>query len=339
MILALIRSTLSALATRQTLVLENLALRQQLAVLQRDSKRPCLLKTDRVFWIILSRIWAGWAGTLTLVKPTTVIVWHRKGFKLYWRWKSRGASRGRPKVALETRKLISRMSRENRLWGAPRIHGELLKLDIVISQTTVSKYMDRTGKQPSQTWRTFLDNHLTELVSIDFFTVPTLTFQVLYVFVVLSHQRRQVVHFNVTRFPTAKWTALQVVQAFPWDTAPRYLLRDRDGTYGHEFVRRMDSLGIEEVKIAPRSPWQNPYSERLIGTLRRDCLNHVIVLSENHLRRIIRVYLDYYHKCRTHLSLDKDTPESRAIEPPETGKVIGIPQVGGLHHRYTRVAA
>jgi len=212
-------------------------------------------------------------------------------------------------------------------------------LGIVISQTTVSKYMDRTGKPSSQTWKTFLDNHLKELVSIDFFTVPTLTFQVLYVFVVLSHQRRRVIHFNVTRSPSAKWTALQIVQAFPWDTAPRYLLRDRDGAYGHEFVRRMDSLGIEEVKIAPRSPWQNPYSERLVGTLRRDCVNHVIVFSENHLRRIIRGFLGYYHNCRTHLSLAKDTPEPRPIEPPEVGKVIAIPQVGGLHHRYTRIAA
>jgi putative transposase len=339
MILALLRSSLSALVTRQTLVLENLALRQQLTVLQRGSKRPRLVKADRVFWMILSRIWAGWATTLTLVQPATVIGWHRKGFRLYWRWKSRGASRGRPKVALEARELIRRMSRANPLWGAPRIHGELLKLGIVISQTTVSKYMDRSSKPPSQAWKTFLDNHLKELVSIDFFTVPTLTFRVLYVFIVLSPERRRVVHFNVTRFPTAKWTALQIVQAFPWDTAPRYLLRDRDGTYGHDFVRRMDSLGIEEVKIAPRSPWQNPYSERLIGTLRRDCLNHMIVLSENHLRRIIRDYLGYYHDCRTHLSLNKDAPEPRAIESPESGEIVALPQVGGLHHRYTRRAA
>jgi transposase InsO family protein len=339
MILALFRSLLSALATRQTLFLENLALRQQLAVLQRDSKRPRLMQADRVFWVFLSRIWNGWARTLTLVKPETVIGWHRKGFKLYWRWKSRGASRGRPAVAPEIRKLIRTMSRANPLWGAPRIHGELLKLGIEVSQPAVSKYMVRTGQGPSQSWRTFLDNHLKELVSVDFFTVPTLTFQVLFVFVVLSHERRRIVHFDVTRFPTAKWTALQIVQAFPRGTAPRYLLRDRDGTYGHDFVRRMDSFGIEEVKIAPRSPWQNPYAERFIGTLRRDCLNHLIVLSENHLRRTVREYLSYYHTCRTHLSLDKDTPESRPIEPPGTGKVIEIPRVGGLHHRYTRRAA
>jgi hypothetical protein len=211
------------------------------------------MKFDRVFWVFLSKIWTGWARTLTLVKPETVIGWHRKGFTLYWRWKSRAASRGRPAAAPEIRRLIRMMSQANPTWGAPRIHGELLKLGFVISQTTVSKYMDRTRKFPFQTWRTFLDNHLRELVSVDFFTVPTLTFQVLFVFVVFSHRRRRVVHFNVTRFPTAKWTALQIVQAFPWDTAPRYLLRDRDGTYGHDFVHRVSSMGIREVKIAPRS--------------------------------------------------------------------------------------
>jgi len=226
MILVLVRSLLSALATRQTLLLENLALRQQLAVLQRDSKRPRLRKADRVFWAFLSRIWTGWTSTLTLVKPETVIGWHRKGFRLYWRLKSRGARRGRPAVPSEVQKLIRKMSQANPLWGAPRIHGELLKLGIEISQPAVSKYMVRTGKGPSQSWRTFLDNHLKELVSIDFFTVPTLTFQVLFVFVVLSHERRRVVHFNVTQSPTAKWTALQVIQAFPWDTAPRYLIRE-----------------------------------------------------------------------------------------------------------------
>ena len=289
--------------------------------------------------MFLSRIWTGWTSTLTLVKPETVIGLHRKGFRLYWRLKSRGARRGRPAVPGEVQKLIRKMSQANPLWGAPRIHGELLKLGIEISQPAVSKHMVRTGKGPSQSWRTFLDNHLKELVSIDFFTVPTLTFQVLFVFVVLSHERRRVVHFNVTQSPTAKWTALQVIQAFPWDTAPRYLIRDRDGTYGHNFVQRVRSMGIKEVRIAPRSPWQNPYAERFIGTLRRDCLDHMIVRSEKHRRRIIRDYLGYYHTCRTHLSLNKDTPESRPIEPPEAGKVIEIPQVGGLHHRYTRWAA
>ncbi len=231
------------------------------------------------------------------------------------------------------------MSRANPLWGAPRIHGELLKLGIEISQASVSKYMVRGGKPPSQAWRTLLENHISELVSIDFLTVPTLSFRVLFVFVVLANERRRVVHFNVTDSPTAEWTSLQILQAFPWDNAPRYLLRDRDCTYGQEFVHRVRAMGIQEVKIAPRSPWQNPYVERFVGTLRRDCLDHVIVLSENHLCRIVRDYLGYYHDYRTHLSLDKDAPEPRAIEPPESGEIIALPQVGGLHHRYMRRAA
>ena len=225
------------------------------------------------------------------------------------------------------------------MWGAPRLHDELQKLGIEISQAAVSKYMVRHRKPPSQSWRTFLDNHVHNLVSVDFFTLTTVTFRVLFVFVVLAHDRRRVVHFNVTDSPTAKWTAQQIVEAFPWDTAPRYLLRDRDGIYGHEFVGRIRSMGIREVMTAARSPWQSPYVERLIGTLRRDCLDHVIVLSENHLRRIVRGYLGYYHSCRTHLSLEKDSPEPRPVEPPEQGRIVEIPMVGGLHHWYTRQAA
>ncbi len=237
----------------------------------------------------------------------------------YWTWKSRRKKRGRPAVTPEVRKLIRTMSRANPLWGSPRIHGELLKLGIEISKTWVSKYMARGAKPPSQAWITFLENHIGELASIDFLTVPTLRFHVLFVLVVLSHERRRVVHFNVTDSSTAKWTSLQILQAFPWDCAPRYFLRDRDGVYGHEFISTVRSMRIQEVKIAPRSPWQNPYAERFVGTLRRDCLDHVIILRENHLCRIIREYLADYHACRTHLSLDKDAPDPRMIEPPESG--------------------
>ena len=242
-------------------------------------------------------------------------------------------------MAPEVRNLIRRMSLANPLWGAPRIHGELLKLGIEVSQASVSKYMVPRKKPPSQAWRTFLTNHLGELVSIDFLIVPTLTFRVLFVFVVLAHDRRRVVHFNVTDSPSALWTSYQIIQASPWDSAPRYVLRDRDCVYGHLFTRTLRSMGIQEVKIAPRSPWQNPYVERFVGTLRRDCLNHVLVLSEDHLRRAIRDYVDYYHDCRTHLSLEKDAPKPRAIEPPEAGEIIAVSKVGGLHHRYTRRAA
>jgi putative transposase len=224
-------------------------------------------------------------------------------------------------------------------WGAPRIHGELRKLGIDISQASVSKYMFRHRKPPSQTWRTFLEYHTDYIAGIDFFTVPTATFRILYVFIVLSHDRRHIVHFNVTAHPTAQWTAQQLVEAFPFDSTPRYLLRDRDTIYGEKVRRRIKSLGIEEVITAPRSPWQNPFCERVIGSIRRECLDHVIVLNERHLRRIVREYISYYHTCRTHLSLNKDPPETRAIQPPELGNVVAFPHIGGLHHRYKRIAA
>ena len=227
MISTLLRTLISTLASHRKLVLENLALRQQIVVLQRFAKRPRLKTQDRVFWVLLSRIWSGWRDSLSVVKPETVIRWHRKGFRLYWTWKSRRTGQGRPAVSPEVRELIRTMSRANRLWGAPRLHGELQKLGIEISQAAVSKYMVRHRKPPSQSWRTFADNHVRNLVSVDFFTVTTVTFRVLFVFVVLAHDRRRVVHFNVTDSPSAKWTAQQIVEAFPWDTAPRYLLRDR----------------------------------------------------------------------------------------------------------------
>ena len=330
---------LRVLRTRRALVLENLALRHQLAGLQRTAPRPRLRRFDRLVWVLLYRLWSGWADALAFVKPETVIRWHRIGFKLFWNWKSRRKGLGRPPVSPEVRALIRRMSGANPLWGAPRIHGELQKLGVAIAQATVSKYMVRHRRPPSQTWRTFLDNHLRSLVAVDFFTVPTVTCKVLFVFVVLAHHRRRVVHFNVTEAPTPAWSAQQLVEAFPWDTAPRYLLRDRDGLYEVVFSNRVRSLGIHEVKTAPRSPWQNPYVERLIGTLRRECLDHVIVWNESHLRRLLRDYLTYYHRDRTHLSLEKDAPEPRPVERPDHGAIVEMPVVGGLHHRYTRQAA
>jgi transposase InsO family protein len=231
------------------------------------------------------------------------------------------------------------MTLANPLWGAPRIHGELLKLGFEVSQRTVARLMPRRPKPPSQSWRTFLENHLADLVSVDFFVVPTATFRVLYVFVILSHLRRRVVHFNVTTSPTAAWTAQQIVDAFPDDSAPRFLVRDRDSIYGAEFRRRVRGMGIAEVLTALRSPWQNAFAERIIGTIRREFLDHVIVLNEHHLRRRLTRYLRYYHRSRTHLALEKDAPEPRAIEPPELGRIVALPQVGGLHHRYVRHAA
>jgi putative transposase len=231
------------------------------------------------------------------------------------------------------------MSRENPLWGAPRIHGELLKLGIDIGETSVSKYMIRRRKPPSQTWRTFLENHVQSMVSVDFFTVPTIRFQILYVFLVLAHDRRRILHFAVTAHPTAEWTAHQLREAFPWDTAPRYLLRDRDRIFGQAFVEQVKAMGIKQVLSAPRSPWQRAYVERVIGTIRRECLDHVIVFNQASLSRHLQSFLDYYHHSRCHLALDKDAPEPRPVHPPARGQIVSIPQVGGLHHRYERRAA
>jgi len=284
MIALVLTSLLRGVRTHRSLVLENLALRHQLAVLQRTAPCPRLRRSDRVFWVLLSRLWRGWAETVSMVRPDTVIRWQRTGFGLFWTWKSRRHGPGRPAVAPEVRALIRRMSEANPLWGAPRIHGERQKLGLEISQATVSKCLVRRRTPPSQSWRTFLANHVGSLVSVDFFIVPTVMFKVLFVFVVRAHDRRRVVHVNVTDAPTAQWTAQQLVEAFPWETAPRYLLRDRDAVYGVVFSRRVHSRGIHDVKIAPRSPWQTPCVERLIGTLRRDCLDHVVVLSPRYGR-------------------------------------------------------
>jgi putative transposase len=338
MLFTLFRTVISALQSQRALAMENLALRHQLSILQRTAKKPRLRRQDRLLWVLLSRVWIGWREALTIVQPETVIRWHREGFRLYWRWKSRGRP-GRSKVPKEIRDLIRRMSEANPTWGAPRIHGELLKLGIEIGQASVSNYMPRRRKPPSQSWRTFLENHAQEIVSIDFFTVPTASFRVLFVLLVLSNHRRQILHFNVSAAPSAAWTGQQIIEAFPWDTAPRFLLRDRDGIYGGDFVRRVAGMGIEQVPTSAHSPWQNPYVERVIGSIRRECLDHVIIFGETQLRRVLKDYLEYYHGSRTHLGLEKDCPVPRRVEPPELGPIDSEPLVGGLHHRYFRQAA
>jgi transposase InsO family protein len=320
------------------LALENLALRQQLAIYKRTLARPQLRTTDRLFWAGLARIWTGWRQALVIVAPDTVLRWQRRRFREYWARLSRRPTGGRPPLDAEIAALIRKMAAANPLWGAPRIHGELLKLGIEISERTVSRHMPKRRPRPSQTWRTFLDNHVRDLVALDFFTVPTAGLRVLFVLVVLAHHRRRVVHFNVTEHPTAHWTAQQVINAFPDDSAPCYLLRDRDRVYGQPFRRRVKGIGVDEILTAPRSPWQNPFAERLIGSIRRECLNHVIVLGERHLRRILTRYFAYYHRTRTHLALDKDAPDLRPIELPTTGQILQLPEVGGLHHRYVRQA-
>jgi putative transposase len=322
-----------------TLALENLALRQQLDVYKRTMARPRLRRTDRLFWVVLARVWAGWRRPLVIVTPDTVLRWQRRRFREYWTKLSAQPTRGRPPINAEIQALVSRMVAANPLWGSPRIHAELLKLGIDVAERTVSRLMPKHRPRPPQTWRTFLANHVRDLVSLDFFTVPTVGLRVLFVLVVLAHHRRRVVHFNVTEYPTAHWTSQQIVDAFPDDSAPAYLLRDRDAVYGDAFRQRVTGMGIRDVLTAPHSPWQNAFAERLIGSIRRECLDHVVIFGELHLRRLLTPYFAYYHRTRTHLSLDKDAPDGRRIEPPELGAIIPIPEVGGLHHRYIRRAA
>ena len=319
------------------LALENLVLRQQLVIMKRSVQRPRIRSRDRFFWVLISRIWCNWRQALILVKPETVLRWHKASFKLFWKFKSLHKGCGRPRLNPEIRELVHKMAKSNPFWGAPRIHGELLKLGIDISERTVSNLISpRDGKPRSQTWLTFLKNHMDCMVSIDFFTVPTATFRILFVMIVLNHSRRRVVHFNVTANPTAAWSAQQIVEAFPWSTSPRCLLRVRDSIYGSQFRKRIKNMKIKEVVTAFRSPWQNPFIERLIGSIRRDCLDHVIVINESHLKKILSSYFKYYHQDRTHFGLGKDTPFERPVQPmpAKGGKIIGLARVGGLHHRY-----
>jgi putative transposase len=302
-------------APRLELIAENLALRQQLALLNRAAKRPKLRTQDRLFWATLSSLWKNWRSALIIIKPDTVLRWHREGFRNYWRWKSKARNSGRPKIDSEIRELIRRMSEENPLWGAPRIQAELNLLGFNVAESTVAKYRIKIRKPPSQTWKTFLSNHAETIAGIDFFTVPTATFR-----------------------PTAAWTAQQMIEAFPEDASPRFLLRDRDSIYGAEFCSRVKGMQIEELITAPHSPWQSPYVERVIGSIRRECLNHLIVLSQEHLRKVLNGYVRYYNNTRPHESLGKNSPIPRVIESAKKGPIISIPEVGGLHHRYQRAA-
>jgi putative transposase len=321
-----------------TIALENLALRHQLLVLQRSVVRPHLSRWDRILWVWLSRLWTDWRASLVIVQPATVLAWHRRGFQLYWRWRSRASSVGRPRLDPELRQLIRRMARENPTWGRRRIRAELALLGYCVAEHTVARYMHRTSPRPSPTWRAFLTSHAQDIVAVDFFLVPTLTFRLLFVFVVLRHDRRELLHLNVTEHPTAVWTARQILEIFPNETAPRYLLRDWDAVYGECFTRCLANMGIREVIIAPKAPWQNPFVERVIGSIRRECLDHYLILNEAHLRRLLRGYIAYYNTARPHQSLDHNSPQPREVHPPELGRVVSIPQVGGLHHLYQRAA-
>src|SRR5881397_773884 len=335
-LLNLIRSMLLGLFRSKTsLEAEILALRHQLNVLRRASpQRPVFSNFDRMILVCLYRIAPRILDALTIVEPETVIRWHRAGFRSFWRWKSRRRA-GRPSVPPEIRRLIREMSLANPLWGAPRIHGELLKLGIDIGQTSVAKYRARRKRPPSQGWRTFLLNHAEGIASIDLFVVPTISFRLLYGLLILRHDRRRILWVGVTTSPTAEWIARQVSEACGWEPVPDYLVRDRDCVYGEAFTRRIRAMGIRDKTTAPRSPWQNGYAERLIGSIRRECLDHVIVFGERHLRHVVLSYLKYHNEIRTHLSLEKDAPVSRAVNL--AGTILCRPVLGGLHHQYVRI--
>ena len=320
--------------SRCRLEAENLLLHHQLTIALRASPRLRLLGSDRALLIWMTRLWPSLLDAVRVVQPETVLRWHRAGFKMLWRRKSRHKA-GRPKIDRGLRDLIRRMSRENPLWGASRIHGELLMLGFEVAQSTVSKYMARRRNPPSQTWNTFLRNHAEAIAAIDMCVVPALTFDLLFAFLVLGHGRRQLLWFEVTRHPTAEWLARQITEAFPWTSAPAYLVRDNDRAYGHVFTSRVRAMGIRDRPISPRSPWQNGIAERLIGTLRRECLDQVVIFSEMHLRRILSAYAAYYNQARTHMALQKDAPLHRAVQ--RSGAIVAIPILAGLHHQYVRI--
>jgi len=337
-LLSILASLRAGFRSRTALQLEVLALRHQLAVYKRCPTRPRTKVADRLLWAWLSRTWAGWRDALAFVQPSTVIAWQRRRFRDHWARLSR-ARPGRPRLAKAVQDLIREMSSANPRWGSPRIVGELAKLGIHVAKATAERYLVRPRKPPSPTWRAFLANHVKDLVSVDFFVVPTVAFKVLFVFIVLAQARRRIVHFNVTEHPTAQWTAHQISEAFPWEAAPRYLLRDRDRVYGLAFKKRVECMGIDEVLTAPRSPWQNPFAERVIGSVRRECLDQVVVINARHLLRLLADYFEHYHRWRCHRSLAMDCPEPRPVQGPEHGEAVEVEEASGLYRHYERRAA
>jgi transposase InsO family protein len=326
------------LRSRHDLGLEILALRQQVAVFQRRYPRARLKLRDRLFWVALSSIWNRWTEALIVVKPETVVGWHRAGFRLYWRLRSRASRLGRRKIDAETFEAIKLMALENPRWGAPKIHGELLKLGFQVAERTVSRYLARRTPRSGnagQRWQTFLRNHREAIAAMDFFAVPTMTFKLLYCFFVIDHRRRRILHFNVTAHPTAEWVCQQLRDAFPNDGTFKYAILDRDSKFSTEVLTLLKSSAIYPVRTSIRSPWQNGVAERWVGTARRECFDHVIAINEAHVRRLGREFIDYYHQDRTHLGLDKDTPSERPVEvKPAGAELESLARVGGLHHRY-----
>ena len=335
--LALLLVTLRAcLCARSDLVLENLLLRHQLAVALRSAPHPKLRRRDRLLWILVRRFCADWRRHLVLVRPETVVGWHRRGWRLFWWWRSR-CSLGRPRLSTEVRELIATMSRDNPRWGTERIRGELLKLGIDVSRRSIRRYRWCPARRPpAQTWRTFLANHRPEIWAADFFTVQTLTFRTLHVLLFVAHGRRELIHVNVTASPTAAWVWRQLVQATPWGRLPRFLIRDRDRAYGPDFPARAVGLGIRTILTPVRAPRANAVAERLVGTLRRECFDHLIVLNERHLRAVLTEFADFYNAARPHRTLGLETPQP--ARRPQHGPIRASPILGGLHHVYERAA-
>jgi transposase InsO family protein len=321
--------------SRSRLRAENLFLRHQLNIALRQApSRIRLSGGDHALLVLMTKLWPHLVGMARVVQPETILRWHRIGFRVFWWWKSRKLA-GRPKIDQDLRDPIRRISTENPLWGASRVHGELLMLGFEVAQSTVSKYLVRRQNPPSQSWKTFLRNHGEAIAAIDMCVVPTVTFELLFAFLVLGRGRRHLLWFEVTRHPTAEWLARQITEAFPWASAPTYLVRDNDRAYGLVFQRRVRAMGIRDRPISSSSPWQNGIAERLIGTLRRECLDQMLVFGEAHLRRILSAYAAYYNQARTHMALQKDAPLHRAVQ--RKGTIIAIPVLSGLHHRYARI--
>jgi putative transposase len=336
-------SFVRSISSRRGLLLENLALRQQLAVMKMRRPRPRFKIPDRIFWVLMSRLWPGWEHPLILLQPETVVRWHRAGFKLYWKWISRHrVAVGRKCVSGKLRELIFRMVAENPTWGAPRIHGELKMLGFDISERSVLRWMRKAPRrpEPAKRWATFLANHREAIAAMDFFTVPSLTFGTLYCFLVISHCQRRILHCNVTRHPTSAWVSQQLRETFPYDSPPGYLIFDRAANFGGEGLSIIRSFGIEPKQTSFQSPWQNGVAERFVGSCRRDLLDHVIALNERHLKRLMDEYIRYYHHDRTHLGLEKQTPAGRtaAKNTARGPKVVCMPRLGGLQHRYDLAA-
>jgi transposase InsO family protein len=337
LVLALLAAAPAFFRNRADNALEILALRQQVAVLKRKRPRLPLNSLDRLFWSALSSFWSGWRDALIIVKPETVVGWHRAGFRLYWRWRSHPRG-GRPGVTEEVRTLIQRMAAENPDWGAPRIHGELQKLGFCVSERSVARYLRRFRRRgdPGKRWLAFLQNHQEAIVAFDFFTVPTVTFSMLYCFFVIEHGRRKILHFNVTRHPTADWIVQQLRECFPEASPYRYAIFDHDSKFDAGITKFLRATGLKATRTGIQSPWQNGVCERWVGSCRREMLDHVIALSEGHLRRLLRQYIAYYHQDRIHDSLEKDAPDRRSAEqkPSPKAVVTSNARLGGLHHRY-----